>query len=154
MIDEDKIAAVIAGKLAAAELTEEEEAEFIDRVSPRRRAARFIPEEERQRAEQERAKKLRILHDIVLDQFDDTEVVFETRVSPDCSAISSFVVLHLDKEVRVQVVNFVDDALPKIGVSLIKWYFGDIFRVRLRDEPASAHEKMEMLRRLRDMNDK
>ena len=90
-----------------------------------------------------RATKLRILHDIVKDMF-EAKVVFEQHYAADLTAVSSFAIFHPEKSVRSEVKAFVRDALKRVGVR-IKWEGRDVKDVPLRDEPASAHEKMNML---------
>ena len=90
-----------------------------------------------------RAAKLRILHDIVKDMF-EAKVVFEQHYASDLTAVSSFAVFHPEKSARSEVKAFVKDALNRIGVR-IKWEGRDVKDVPLRDEPASSHEKMNML---------
>ena len=90
-----------------------------------------------------RATKLRILHDIVKDIF-EAKVVFEQHYAADLTAVSSFAIFHPEKSVRSEVKAFVRDALNRVGVR-IKWEGRDVKEVPLRDEPASEHEKMNML---------
>ena len=95
-------------------------------------------------AREDRARKLRILKDIITDRFDSL-VEFEQLYSSELDEVSSFAVFHYDKEVRSAVKIFVKDAIPKIGLKL-KWTGGDIFDITIREERGSAHEKMEMLK--------
>ena len=95
-------------------------------------------------AHEDRARKLRILKDIIAERFNAC-VVFEQLYSSELDEVSSFAVFHYDKSVRSAVKIFVKDAIPKIGLKL-KWTGGDIFDITIREERASAHEKMEMLK--------
>lgn len=92
---------------------------------------------------EDRARKLRILKDIINERF-KTYVEFEQHHSSDLDEISSFAVFHNDKEVRSAVKIFLKDAIPKIGLK-ITWNGGDILDIAIRKERASAHEKMEMM---------
>ncbi len=99
---------------------------------------------------EERAKKLRILHDIVRDRFDGAYVTFEQHCSRfDNDTIAFFVVLHSDKSVVESARKFVEDALHRIEVP-VRYERCDAFSVYLRPEPASSHEKMAMMRKLRE----
>jgi hypothetical protein len=97
-------------------------------------------------AREDRARKLRILRDIITERF-NALVEFEQLYSSELDEVSSFAVFHYDKEVRSAVKLFVKDAIPRIGLKL-KWTGGDIFDIKIREQRASAHEKMEMLERL------
>jgi len=94
-------------------------------------------------AREDRARKLRILKDIISDRF-KAYVEFEQHYLSDLDEVSSFAVFHNDKEVRSAVKIFVKDAIPKIGLK-IAWNGGDILDIIIRKEQASAHEKIEML---------
>lgn len=95
---------------------------------------------------EERAKKLRILRDIIADEF-AASVIFEQHYSPKLDVVSSFAVFHDEKEVRSKVKAFVRDALPRIGLR-IDWEGRDVIDIPIRTERATAQEKMEMLERL------
>lgn len=97
-----------------------------------------------------RATKLRILHDIVGDMF-EAKVVFEQHYAANLTVVSSFAVFHSEKSVRSEVKAFVRDALNRIGVA-IKWEGRDVKDVPLRDEPASSHEKMNMISTINEVH--
>ncbi|MCG7519064.1 hypothetical protein [Ruegeria sp. Ofav3-42] len=90
-----------------------------------------------------RATKPRILHDIVKDMF-EAKVVFEQHYAADLTAVSSFAVFQSEKSVRSEVKALVKGALKRIGVE-VKWEGRDVKDVPLGNEPASSHEKMELL---------
>lgn len=98
-------------------------------------------------AREDRAGKLRILADIILDKFEAT-VSFEQHNSQKTDVVASFVVFHEDKSVEAKANAFVKAALPKIGFP-ISWENRDVIDIPVRGEPAAAHEKLQMLRMLR-----
>ena len=94
-------------------------------------------------AREDRARKLRILKDIITERF-NSYVEFEQHYSSDLDEISSFAVFHNDKAVRSAVKLFVKGAIPKLGLK-INWTGGDVLDISIRKETASAREKTDML---------
>ena len=94
-------------------------------------------------AREDRARKLRILKDIVTERF-NAYVEFEQHYLSYLDEVSSFAVFHTDKAVRSAVKLFLKDAIPKVGLKIM-WTGGDVLDVSLRKERASAPEKLEML---------
>lgn len=95
-----------------------------------------------------RARVLRILHDVVWDEF-RAIVTFEQHYSAPLNVISSFFVSHAEKKVRSAAKVFVNDALGYLDVP-VAWEGRDVFTVKLRPEPATAKEKLAMLMFLGD----
>ncbi|WP_152610713.1 hypothetical protein [Ruegeria sp. ANG-R] len=109
---------------------------------------RELKEEDRLAIER-RADKLRVLYDIVKDRFDGAHFSFEQHAGSDRNSVSSFIVMRVDSSVIPSARTFIEAALPAIGISII-CERRDAFEIMLRDEAASADEKAEMLRILKD----
>ena len=92
-----------------------------------------------------RARRLRILHDIVADRFDGADVEFERHYSSAPDEISSYAVFHRKKSVRASVKEFVKGSIPKLGLKIEYWCSSDVIDIGLRYEQSTALEKLAML---------
>lgn len=103
-----------------------------------------------------RAEKRRVLADIVEDKFDIT-VWFEQHSTLEYNEISAFHVFYtpayggsFDKAFIASKADpardFVEAALPKIGIHVRRAELRETTFIELRPESASAHEEVAMLR--------
>ncbi|MGP6087563.1 hypothetical protein [Antarctobacter jejuensis] len=108
----------------------------------RRRAAAY--EQERSTRE-EKARLLRVLHDVACDRYLGVRIFFEQHYGSGINDISSFAVIHDDKLVRKETKDFIRLAIPRIGLQ-IDWQGRDVIDTPMRLEPATENEKQQLLR--------
>lgn len=94
-----------------------------------------------------RAFKLRVLHDIIAEKFDSTQVVFERHYTSALEEISSFAVFYRDKLTRTKVKKFVRAAFPELGLT-IEYRGGDVTDIAIRKEKATEPERLAMLEQI------